>query len=88
VHVSLAELSLKSSHGVPLGSGEVTHNPRLQVEEIHADGDVHTTPRQGSMPIQTPPLHASLTVLALPSSHVVPFALFDGAEHKPVAELH
>jgi hypothetical protein len=55
----------------------------LQLSTVHAIPSLHVT----AAPPQTPAVHTSALVQALPSLHVVPFA-FAGFEQIPVAGAH
>src|SRR4051812_32951464 len=74
--------ALPSLHGVPSAAAGELHVPVVgaQVPGLQASGAVQTT---GLLPVQTPPMQASVWVHALPSSHTVPSGAA-GFEHMPL----
>jgi hypothetical protein len=86
VHRSLTVLALPSLQLVPSLAAGLLHVPVewLQVPATwHWSEAVQVTCAQRSTPAQTPAVHLSLTVLALPSLQAVP-SLAAGLLHVPV----
>ena len=86
-HVSVCVHALPSLHEVPFVATGLEQAPVLvlQVPAVwHASLAVQVT---GAPPVHVPLWHVSLSVHALPSLQLVPFAA-TGLEHTPVDELH
>jgi hypothetical protein len=87
--LSVCVHALPSLHAVPFATFAGVEQAPVTVSHVLANlHPIAAAQTTGLLPVHVPPWQVSVCVHALPSLHVVPFAMFAGVEQAPVTVSH